>query len=727
MKEVEILSPVGNLESFKSAINNGADAIYLGIAEFNARGNLANFSLDELKNIIREAHLFGVKVYLTLNILFMDSEIEKVLKMVDEILKMNIDAFIVQDIGLIYLLRTIYPNINLHASTQMGVENLEGVEFLKRLKFSRVVLARETPLSEIRRIKENSDIEIEYFVQGALCVSYSGNCYLCSLLADSSGNRGKCKQFCRLPYTLNSSKIEKEGYLLSAKDFCMLPRLKELKDAGVASFKIEGRARRASFIGEATYVYKNAVLNNFKYSEKDVENLKREFNRGNYIEGYFGDSKIIYDKVQNHIGVRIGKVEKVNFGKKFNEIFIKSKENINKNDGLKFFDEEKEVMSIGVNDIQKVGNLFKITTTSSIKKGWMVNKIVDSNLDKIVLNRRRVLPVDVKFVAKVNEKAKLMLSCCGVDVTVVSDDILCGAKNQPLTFSEAKTQVSKLGEEFSVNSFQADIDNVFMRKAELNELRRQGTYVLKEKIINAEKDVYLKNGQKTGKKLEIFDKKQEKMQIFASNSLKSLEKISNDNIKLVYKFENFDADEITKFCENHPEKILYIDMPVIVNHADYMVIKNLLDKIDNLGIVANNYYALSMTDKCKTIVGSNLNVYNSYAVKFYVDNGYKDIILTQEKIDYSKIKNCGANLYAFKENYPEYMYFKHCPAKEHLNGNCDNCLFEKGITYKLNKSSFSLVRRKILSCQFVLKDNEKKVYNIPENIGEIYEKKLEKI
>ena len=711
MKKVEILSPVGNFESLKCAVNNGADAVYLGVSDFNARNNLVNFSMDELKEAVNFAHLFGVKIYLTLNILFKDDEFENVLRVVSKALDAKVDAFIVQDVGLVYLLRTIYPNIVLHASTQMGIENLEGVKFLKRLGFSRVVLARETPLSEIKRIKDNEDIEIEYFVQGALCVAYSGNCYLCSLLADSSGNRGKCKQFCRLSYALTSSKVKKEGYLLSAKDFCLLPNLKELVDAGVTSLKIEGRARRPGYVGEATYIYKNAVLNDFKYTQNDLINLKKEFNRGDYISGYFYDDKIIYDKAQNHIGVQIGKVVEINSGKKFNEIFIESKEEINKNDGLKFFENEKEIASVGVQDVQKIkGNLYKITTTAKVSKNCVVRKILDATLENKILLRKRKLKVDAKFFAKVGEKAKLVLKCGDVQICAYSEESLSLAENQPLTFEEAKTQISKLGEDFYLENFDAEIENVFMRKAVLNEIRRQAQDKLKTEILNINNSIYSKNMQKSGKNIEIFEKNHKKTTIFASNSLKELEKYTKENQKLIYKFENFNAFEIKSFCKKFPDCLLYLDMPVLISKQDYDVTKLLLNEISNLGIVANNYYALEMTDRNKTIVGVNMNVYNSYAVKFYVDNGFKDIIMTQERIDFESIKNSGANLFMLEEYYPEYMFFKHCPIKEHLGGNCFNCLLEKGVKYRLNNKSFEIVRKKVGSCQFILKDT-KKTYN----------------
>lgn len=340
---IELLSPAGNIESLKVAINNGADAVYLGLDDFNARGNIENFSIKNLKEIVDYAHLFNVKIYITLNTLINDDEFNRVYLLVKQALNSNVDAFIVQDLGLAYFLKKTFPNIELHASTQMGIENLEGALFAKKIGFSRIVLARETPLAEIKRIKDNYDIEIEYFIQGALCVSFSGNCYLCSLLANSSGNRGKCKQFCRLPYSLKNENIKKEGYLLSTKDFCMAPVLKELADAGVKSFKIEGRARRPAYVAQSVKTYRKIIDNDFKFNSEDILDLKEVFNRGNYINGYFKNEPIIYSNAQNHIGVPIGKIIKVNSGKKFNEIYLESQTELHNGDVLKFFENNKEM------------------------------------------------------------------------------------------------------------------------------------------------------------------------------------------------------------------------------------------------------------------------------------------------------------------------------------------------------------------------------------------------
>ncbi|MBO5713821.1 MAG: U32 family peptidase, partial [Clostridia bacterium] len=318
---MKLLSPAGNMESLITAVYNGADEVYLGINDFNARNNIDGFTLETLEQAVDFAHIYNVKVYLAINILFTNEELNDAVSTVVKAYNLGVDAFIIQDLGLIKILSKDYPKIELHASTQMGIHNLEGVKYLEQFGVKRVVLSRETPLAEIKRIRKNSNVEIEYFVQGALCVCFSGNCYLSSRLFNESGNRGKCKQPCRLPYKLkHNGKVIKNGYLLSAKDFNMINRLKDLQDAGVDSLKIEGRARRPFYVGAVTREYKNALLG----LKVNPENIKLAFNR-NYTEGYFNSNGEIISSIQSHIGVSLGKVSKVINGKKFNQVYIETK------------------------------------------------------------------------------------------------------------------------------------------------------------------------------------------------------------------------------------------------------------------------------------------------------------------------------------------------------------------------------------------------------------------
>ena len=346
MRKMELLAPAGNMESLKMAIYNGANAVYLGIKQYNARNNIDGFTLDTLREAVDFAHLYDVRVYLALNILFKDDELQSALDVVVDANNIGVDAFIVQDLGLAYLIKQHYPSIELHASTQMAIHNLEGVRMLERLGFSRVVLARETSPEEIKRISDNSNMEIEFFVQGALCVSFSGNCYMCSHLVDKSGNRGVCQQFCRLPYVFEKGKVSKRGFLLSAKDICMLDRLSQLSDLGVCSLKIEGRARRPYYVAQACKVYRNALDGKVNLQE-DLDALKVAFNR-NFTPAYFDGNANIISKIQGNNGLKIGVVNSVKNGSKFNEIFIQSNHHNLGKCGLKFLNLTTSSISIPI-------------------------------------------------------------------------------------------------------------------------------------------------------------------------------------------------------------------------------------------------------------------------------------------------------------------------------------------------------------------------------------------
>lgn len=710
MNKVELLAPAGNEESFNCALNCGADAIYLGLGDFNARGNIENFNFESLRKCVKKAHLFGKRVFLTLNILVLDSEIEEVLDTVRKAIEIKIDAFIVQDIGLCFLLRNKFPEIELHASTQMGISNLEGAKFLAGLGFKRIVLARETPLEEIRRIRDNLDVEIEYFIQGALCVSYSGNCYLCSLYAGASGNRGKCKQFCRLPFVMQNENIKKEGYLLSTKDFCMLPVLKDLIEAGVTSLKIEGRARRPAYVAGAVKVYRDALDNGFRFDEKSIEILKKLFNRGDYISGYFKNENIIYNKTQNHKGIKIGKVISFSKGKRFNEVIVSSSHNIQKGDVLKFFLSDKECSSVSIQDVKQVGkDKFLFTTTALVPQNASVHLIVDSKLEEELLSLSKKIDVSARFEGKINEKARLILTGMGTTIECLSEEILEEAKGQPLTHEEALSQISKMGEDFNLAGFESDLENVFMAKSQINKLRRESVEKLREKIIEKTEEK-LQINEKEFKLINLNNKINNKKIIYF-NSLKSLESLINSGDYLVYNPDNYIEKEISDFCQKYKEKTIYLSLPVIAEEQDIDLLKTILRNNSNLGVVANNYYAFALTSPDKTIIGSEMNIANSFSVAYYESLGYNKIILTKENFDIQNIRSSKAELFIESGVCKTLMHFKHCPFKENLGGDCSHCKFKENTRYCLNGAEFIIRRKHLKNCQFELIESKQSIRN----------------
>ncbi len=320
---IELLAPAGNAEAFTAALNSGADAIYLGGRQFGARAYAANFDGEELAAAVKNAHLMGVAVYVTVNTLVDNSEIPALADYLRHLYQIGVDAAIVQDIGVIAVARRVVPHLPLHASTQMTVHNLAGVEFLAAQGITRVVLARELSLDAIRRICQKSPIEIETFIHGALCISYSGQCLMSSMIGGRSGNRGRCAQPCRLPYTLvgeggQNALVGKDvgEYLLSPKDFNTIEHIPELIDAGVASFKIEGRMKRAEYVAIVVDSYRRAIdacltdRGDFAVPEQDQKDMAQIFNRGFTSAYLFGKQgkEMMSDRRPNNRGVRIGRV-----------------------------------------------------------------------------------------------------------------------------------------------------------------------------------------------------------------------------------------------------------------------------------------------------------------------------------------------------------------------------------------------------------------------------------
>lgn len=280
---LELLSPAGSFDALRAAVCNGADAVYLGLEGFNARQGARNFTVEELPEAVRFCHIRGVKVHLTLNTLVSDRELPAAAKAIAVAAKAGVDAFIVQDLGMLTLCHQVAPGIALHASTQMSIHSLAGVQEAAALGVSRVVLARELPREELAHICRNTNIEIEVFVHGALCMCYSGQCYMSALIGRRSGNRGQCAQPCRLPYGYD---FFEEKYPLSLKDNCLVQYLKELEQLGVASIKIEGRRKRPEYVAAVTGVYR-AALDGGSIGPQAMKTLRDAFSREGFTQGYY--------------------------------------------------------------------------------------------------------------------------------------------------------------------------------------------------------------------------------------------------------------------------------------------------------------------------------------------------------------------------------------------------------------------------------------------------------
>lgn len=666
---MKILSPAGNFESLKMAIFNGADEVYLGINNFNARNNIDGFSIETLERAVDFAHIFGVKVNLAINILFRDDELQNALDTVIESYNLGVDCFIIQDLGLVSLIHKNYPEIEIHASTQMAIHNLEGVKAIEKYGFKRVVLARETPLDEIRRIRENSDIEIEYFVQGALCVSFSGNCYISSYLCGASGNRGKCKQLCRLPYTLEfDGRVIKKGHLLSAKDFNMIDRLDDLKNAGVDVLKIEGRARRPAYVALTTREYFNAI------NKKDVQkdNLKLGFNR-EYTAGYFDGNGEIISGYHNHIGIEIGKVEKVNVGRKFNEVFFISNRKLYPKSTFKIFKNKEEKNTITAFDLVEVsGNKYKMTTTQNVSVGDKLSLILDSKLEDEVLNFSQKKEIDISIFVKAGEKIKAQIDIEN-EKLVVEGDTLQSAKSRPLTKEDLILNFKK-SDLFDAKLKFEEFEDVFIPVKILNDFRR----IVFENLQN----LIPKKRKRNLKKIEI----DEKLRIYPLNNFKIVSNLNDefDKLNIIYSPEIYNFEDIKSFKEvcERDGKIPILDLPNFALKKDIDVLKSIVDKL-KIMVVANNYYALPMFDNY--VIGAGMNVYNAVTANVLGRSFITAESDLGERIDYP------------------YMTLRHCPIKSHLKASCDKCPYKDGFIYRMdNGKTLKLKRKKLSTCTFYL-------------------------
>ncbi len=462
---MEVLSPAGEKNGFYAAVNAGADAVYLGLKEFSARAGAGNFTFDELKEILAYAKSFGVKVYLTVNTALKEGELALAEKNIVRAWNLGVDAFIVQDFYLGAKWKQAYPEMVFHLSTQAGVCNVFFAKYAKAYGFSRVVLARETPIREIKAI--SSIIETEVFVQGALCTCFSGHCYFSSFVGGNSGNRGRCKQPCRKKYSFHQGKWRTPlSYAISLSDLSLGEYLSALSEAGVSSLKIEGRMRRAEYAAAATSYYR-ALLDGIPTS---LSALGRVYNRGDYTTGYlFGqDKKLISSLVQNHKGVKIGTVQEIRGGK----CFVRSTYVPSVGDGFKMVGESGETGGGVYHKAEQTPFGFYVSFGGKVSVGDAVHITTDVRLNEELLSIKRNLPVILS--ANLSEGlATITLQCKDVQVRVESSDVFL-AKTAPLTKKQVAEQLLKTGE-YPVEIIEKKISvapGLFMTKGSLNALRR---------------------------------------------------------------------------------------------------------------------------------------------------------------------------------------------------------------------------------------------------------------
>ena len=669
------------MESLKAAIAAGCDAVYLSGKMYGARAFANNFSNEELIEAINLAHLFGVKVYITVNTLIYDSEVDSFLEYIEYIHTLGVDAVIMQDLGMIDLVRKIYPNLEIHASTQAHIHNLEGTKLMESLGLKRVVLARETPIELIKEIKANTNIELEIFISGALCISYSGQCLMSSLIGGRSGNRGSCAQVCRQPYDLikDNKKINKDKYLLSTKDLNTIFNIDKLIDIGVDSLKIEGRMKRPEYVYIVVSLYRKAIdsyINKgiIDINDNDIKEIKKIFNR-KFTKGFIfheDNDKFTNPYRPNHMGIEIGKV--INYKNK--QVTIELTDELNKLDGIRILDSDigltinnmykfgKKIEKANKNDIITIPIKDKILINSTVVKTTDYKQLTSIN-ELIKLGRK--IPINISIAIRKNKPLKLVISDNKNKVEVYSNSIIEEAINRATTKEEVIKQISKLGNTiYKINDINIDMDNnLFIPVKVLNELRRESIELLNNKrlykipVIKKQYSIELPN-------YELVNKKS----ILISNisDYEECDEIYVDNIELYKQL---------------PNTTLKLDR--VIEH---------LDNYDNRLLVGE----LGSIYKYKNIVTDfSLNVTNSYAVAFLHSLGVDKITLSYELND-KQIKE-------LIDNYHK-RYKKH-PNLELIIKGYEEVMISK---YKLPNNSY-LIDRFNNKYRIIIKNNLMHIYN----------------
>ena len=510
MTKVELLCPAGSYEAFEAALYNGADAIFLAGELYGARANAANFTLEEMKKAVSLAHLYGVKVHVTLNTLIHDDELDQCRDYLKELEVMGVDAIIVQDLGIMTIIQHEFPSLTIHASTQMHVHNQMGIEQCKKWHIERCVVARETPLDEIAKMCQQG-IEIEVFVQGAYCVSYSGECHMSRSIGHRSANRGECAQSCRLPYTLyrmadgKEEKVKTEGkYLLSMKDLNALSLIPKLIECGVSSFKIEGRMKRPEYVACMCRIYRKAIDSYyagqpFHVNETVAEEMKKIFNRG-FTSGYLDKQEgmaVMSTLRPNHQGVRIGRV----VGFSGNKMSIALEKELHQHDGIRIVN-EKEDQGFIVNYIYKNGKLVSSAAHETIelqrvkcKIGDIVMKTSDAKqLEELKKLPVRKIEVTIEARLKLHEPFSMVMHDGVHDVNIISEGRAEKALKTPLSRERIEAQLKKLGNTpFICSNINIDIDEgVTFPISELNECRRRACDELMQRRMAVKKEDVVK-------------------------------------------------------------------------------------------------------------------------------------------------------------------------------------------------------------------------------------------
>lgn len=610
---MKIVAPAGNMERFYAAVKAGAQEIYMGLKGFGARRNAENFTLEEYKEAIDYAHKRGVKIFLTLNTIMMEKEMEFLYPNLKVLYEHGLDAVIVQDLGYFKYMKENFPNMEYHGSTQMTVGNHYEAEYLRKLGFTRVVLPREMTFEEIKKIRENTSIELEIFVSGALCICYSGNCYMSSFIGSRSGNRGMCAQPCRKKYENSSGE---KGYLLSPKDQLLgFEEIKKLKEIGIESIKIEGRMKDPNYVFETVSYYRD-LIDGIKAQERSSE----LFNRG-YSKGYFygNDNYIMNKDYSYNLGKNLGLLS----GKE-----LKLKSRVVLGDGIIYLSKDFEKLGGGyINKIElKNGDMSRksaeaneVIVLKDVPRGSKYvfksysKEVNDDAQSKMKKEEQRLL-ISGNFIGHIGEKPILELVAknnLGIEVAVkvIGEKEIEKASKKSLTSEELREKISEMGDStFTLGELSCDIDEgIFMPLSVLKSLRRDCVEKLEKELVESYR-------RKAGNRysLPIVEEKPREIELVAIVS-----NLVQENIVKKYGIEKIYKRGIDIAKEGS-----------LIEH-------------DLNSKLASNLYQLLENNNDKVMVNWNLNITNRYSVEVLAETGKVESVIISPELSFEKIKELG--------------------------------------------------------------------------------------
>ncbi len=589
MNEIELLAPVGSFDALKAAVQNGANAVYLGGKDFSARASANNFDREELIEAVKYAHIRDVRVFVTTNTLIKQDEIEDFVEYAKFLYDIDVDALIMQDIGVAMLIHELLPDFELHASTQMVAHSLEDVQYLESIGFKRVVLARELTVDEIKYICDNTNVDIEIFVHGALCVCYSGGCLMSSMIGNRSGNRGRCAQPCRRKYTMidisTGEEIHSNGeYLLSTKDLNTIEDVDKIIETGVLSLKIEGRMKKPEYVATVINSYRNAIdeyqaTKKVNISTETMEDLYTIFNRKftkGLILGEVGED-VMNSNVPNNQGLYVGKV--VDYNKKAKRLKIKLEGTLKKGDGINLgggtigrIIKGKEIAQIGYK-----GETIELDFIGEARKNQLVFKTSDTNLidkaQKTYTQDKEFAKslIDAEITIKLGEYPELkLIDKNNNSVTVKGDKLVEKALKVALGEEKIETQIKKLGNTpYELDGLKINLDEgVSMPISLINQMRREAIELLDEARIpvkdRAYKDRKIKySPKKYAKDINANSKIRVKI-----NNIEALKSIINLDVDMIYYEDVATLEQAMAMAVANNKKLIY-SAPRIVRNKEY--------------------------------------------------------------------------------------------------------------------------------------------------------------